>query len=285
MPLDSMFVAILLAATALGSSPADGMKKKPTVAILTLEPAVGVSAATARVLTDHLVEEVRTAKTFSLVTSSQEVESLLGFERQKQLADCSEISCMAELAGALGVEFILVGSLSKLGLSYLMNIKLLDVRTARTLSSLSKRVQGDTEEVLLDAIRPMVQQLLVDAGLNPHFPEESAPQQTPSTAPVAPEHAESHPLRPPLLGLGGAGLAASPVLLLAGGGALLGVALAQTTLQAGLFNGSGIPFIGRLFLVYGSSAVLLGTSLLSLLLAVMAGVVGAGGVVAGVVAG
>src|SRR4051812_14698011 len=60
------------------------------------------------------------------VTTKNEISSLLGFERQRQLLGCSDqsSSCLAELAGALGVDGIITGSIAKLSSGYAGNIKI-----------------------------------------------------------------------------------------------------------------------------------------------------------------
>src|SRR5262245_60639309 len=47
------------------------------------------------------------------VTTPAQISAVLGVERQKQLLGCSDSSesCSAELAGALGVEALIIGSL------------------------------------------------------------------------------------------------------------------------------------------------------------------------------
>src|SRR5688572_24149396 len=48
------------------------------------------------------------------VATKAEVSAVLGMERQRNLLGCSEQgSCMAELAGALGVDGIITGSLAR----------------------------------------------------------------------------------------------------------------------------------------------------------------------------
>ncbi|MBK7862851.1 MAG: hypothetical protein IPJ65_30435 [Archangiaceae bacterium] len=84
------------------------------------------------------------------VTGKQEIAAVLGLERQKQLMGCDEdqASCLAELAGALGVDGLLTGSLGKAGDGYLVNLKITSSDGARTLAVVSGR--ADDENGLLD---------------------------------------------------------------------------------------------------------------------------------------
>jgi TolB-like protein len=137
----------------------------PTVAVFPLEAKTGVSKDTADLLTEKLVEEVRRTEGFSQVVSSKEVEALLSFERQKQALDCSDAGCIRELAGALGVDFLLVGTLGRLGSSGLVNLRLMNTKSALVASSLSHTICNPSDEAVLRAMRPSVRRLVAEAGL------------------------------------------------------------------------------------------------------------------------
>jgi len=85
------------------------------------------------------------------VVTSREIQSLLGFERQKQLMGCSDesSSCVAELANALGVDGLILGDIAKFGSVYQVNLKAIAASNAKVLASYSERV--NSEEQLLDA--------------------------------------------------------------------------------------------------------------------------------------
>lgn len=84
------------------------------------------------------------------VTTNKEISALVGFERQRQLLSCNEgSSCLAELAGALGVDGIITGSLAKVGKNYVLNIKVVD-NEARSLAVYSERAKN--EDALLDML-------------------------------------------------------------------------------------------------------------------------------------
>jgi hypothetical protein len=127
-----------------------------------------VPPGAADLLTDTLLAEVRAAGVFDRVVSPVEIAALMRPEQQQFLLRCASDECALvdnELAGALGVTHILVGSLGKLGASYLLNLRLLDVQSSVLLSSLSERARGASEEALLDLVRPSARRLLVDAGM------------------------------------------------------------------------------------------------------------------------
>src|SRR5437660_1662129 len=71
------------------------------------------------------------------VTTKSEISALLGFERQKSLMGCGETAtnCLAELAGALGVDGLIVGSLAKTPRGFVMNLKVVSALDARQLAA------------------------------------------------------------------------------------------------------------------------------------------------------
>lgn len=87
----------------------------------------------------------------SVVTQKQ-IGALLGMERQKQLLGCSDgSSCVAELAGALGVDGVLQGEAAKLESGgFQVTLKVLWSRDGRPLTNFTGRAPD--EGGLLDAM-------------------------------------------------------------------------------------------------------------------------------------
>jgi hypothetical protein len=147
-------------------SPANpALAAPPSVAVFQLAANTGVDRGTADVLTDLLVEELRTPGVFGRVVSARELEELISFEKQRELAGCTQQSCMAELAGALGVDFIVIGGTAKIGKSAILSIKLIDVKLAVTKGSLARQMCAQSDETLLKALRPAVRELLIQSSL------------------------------------------------------------------------------------------------------------------------
>ncbi len=172
----------LVCAAAAAAPPAPARAVKPSVAVFRLEPKHGVPPGAADLLTDTLLNEVRGSGAFSRVVSPAEIAVLMAPEQQQFLVRCASDECALvdnELAGALGVSHILVGNLGKLGNSYLLNLRLLDVQSSVLLASLSERAKGDTEEALLDLVRPASLKLLKEGGLVREPPKAPAAAESP----------------------------------------------------------------------------------------------------------
>ena len=84
------------------------------------------------------------------VTTRRDIEAVLGLERQKALLGCSESSssCLAELAGGLGVDALVSGSLAKTGSSYIVTMRVVRAGDGGEVASSSERLKS--EDALID---------------------------------------------------------------------------------------------------------------------------------------
>lgn len=103
----------------------------------------GLTRAEGSALMEFFGERLAAASGAQVVTPST-TAALLGLERQKQLLGCDEgSSCLAELANAMGVDFVVAGSLVKLGQGFTVTLRLLDTRTAQARLSASERLADE----------------------------------------------------------------------------------------------------------------------------------------------
>lgn len=185
---------------------------RPRLVILELASSRDVEPAVAKALTEALSAAAGRTGLFQ-VTSQVEVANLLGLERQRQLLGCAESSssCAAELAGALGAQFLMSGSVTKLGQdAFQLSLQLQDTTRATTLGRTS-RIAAD-----LPSLRALVPLAFAEASGTP--PPPSPSKALPTT----------------LLVTGGAGV-------LAGAGLLLQAMLIENTLAAELRLGREQP--------------------------------------------
>ncbi len=119
---------------------------------------VGVDPKSGDFFVDYLAQQFRTHGI--LVTTQSQVAAIIGLERQKSLLGCGETSseCLAELAGALGVDGVITGSLARTGKgSWVINLNVIAANDGRTIGSASTRVRDD--DALLDWINEVAGQL------------------------------------------------------------------------------------------------------------------------------
>lgn len=169
-----------------------------------------VSKDIGSVMTQALLDELRKRKGLSVV-GMNEIEAMLDLEAQKQVMGCSDDEgCLAEIADALGVDSIVIGSLALVGDSHVVAVRRIDQRDAKVAGSYTQRLAAEDGVELLATIGPMVPELFPGHELRPG-----------ETAGVDPEVALrlNPPPLSPWLFYGGAGGAAT----LAAGAAVLGV--------------------------------------------------------------
>jgi hypothetical protein len=80
------------------------------------------------------------------VTTANDVANVLGIERQKQLLGCGDqTACLAELAGALGVDGIVSGSVVKTETAWLATLKVVRASDGSTWLDASERLRSEDE--------------------------------------------------------------------------------------------------------------------------------------------
>lgn len=131
-----VLVGVMLGAVTAWSAP---QAERPKLLVLDLTAAGAVDPGLARTLTDAVTAEAGRSGYFQ-VMSTQDVQTLVGVERQRQLMGCSEESgsCLAELAGAMGAQLTLSGSIGRLGDAYQLTLQTLDAERSQPVGRTTK---------------------------------------------------------------------------------------------------------------------------------------------------
>jgi hypothetical protein len=138
-------VAGALLLVALPALAASGRLK---VAVLSPTAAAGIKgpsyASLGEVVAAELGREARLE-----VTTQGDLLHMLDFERQRQLLDCPENqgSCIAELGGALGVDFVVGTQIGRVGATTVLSLSLISIQKARTVQRFTAELAGDDELV------------------------------------------------------------------------------------------------------------------------------------------
>lgn len=93
------------------------------------------------------------------VTTAADMKAVIGVEEQKQLMGCGDDACFAELAGALGADYIVTGSLARLDQTHVLTSRLLDAEAGRLENQVSGNLPAGRDE-LPDAMRAVAYSLL-----------------------------------------------------------------------------------------------------------------------------
>lgn len=116
-----------------------------TVAIIDFE-GIGISKSESRALTQRLTSEIVEIGKFTVVERS-EMKRLLD-EQKFQYSGCIDVSCAVEIGKMLGAKSMVVGTISKLGNSYNVDSRLIDVKTAENYVSANYTTTKDLDDLL-----------------------------------------------------------------------------------------------------------------------------------------
>ncbi|MEO1483182.1 MAG: hypothetical protein AAFU77_13830 [Myxococcota bacterium] len=129
----SVFAASLLLA-AMGEQ---------TLAILPLEPQ-RIEPQAARILDQIVLGAASDSWNQGNVIGMADIEAMIGFEDTKEVLDCDQVVCAAEIGGALGASHLLTGQVAALGTEFIVSLSLIDVQRSRVESR--EVVTTDNEE-------------------------------------------------------------------------------------------------------------------------------------------
>lgn len=207
---------------------------------------VNVDPEVARLCSERLATEL-SQQGLTVITAKQ-IATTIGIERQKQLLGCGEdsASCLAEFAGALGTDGIVMGDLGRVGTKLQLNLRVTRAGTAETVATWLGVV--DREEDLLEEVSRAAHGLALKLGAAP--------------SPAATSRAHPFPVAPAI---------AAGVSLVAGG-VLAGLAsdrFAQLTMPvtpitspavADRLRDEGKGFMVGSYVAFGLGAAALGVS-------------------------
>ena len=136
------------------------------VLFLELKALGGFDADQALLIENVILAELSKHKQFNVISKS-DVVNMLDVEQLKQSVNCSQESCIAEIAGALGTEYLVTGNLGNMGDGEaLLNLQWLSNKEGRVVARVSSSLTG-TGAALVPQVQRGVLQLI--AGYDPSF--------------------------------------------------------------------------------------------------------------------
>jgi len=133
------------------------------ITVLALEPtSEQIDAATLQTIGGLMAVRLSKVNVFE-VTSSRDVDKMLGLEEEKRLMDCTrDDSCLAELAGAMGAEVVVFGDAGTLGEVLVLNVTFFNARRGRALKRVSIQTPGidDLQAQLETGLQGAIEEVL-----------------------------------------------------------------------------------------------------------------------------
>ncbi len=128
----------------------------PSFAVFDLK-AHGVPESLAKNLTNVVALELKQFQGITVI-SREEIKAALQFEADKQSLGCDSVSCFAEIGNAMGVQYLMTGSVGKLKDTHILNLQVIDIRDTAIIGRASEFFTGP-EDGLLAATRFVLRDL------------------------------------------------------------------------------------------------------------------------------
>ncbi len=124
-----------------------GEPGKPLKSIAVLEfEAKGVSTLEASTLTDRFRSELVQTKVFKQIERNQ-IEQIFN-EQKLQMSGTVSDDKLVEIGELLGAELLVIGSIGKLGSTYTIDLRLVDVQSGEIIASYFKDLRGEVDGLL-----------------------------------------------------------------------------------------------------------------------------------------
>lgn len=149
---------VLAAALLTVLLPSTAAAELPGIMVLNVKHEEQAGPGLAAILTDLILQDLHDLKTFRVV-GAKDIEQMLDTEQRKQLAGCTDTSCLVEIAGAMGTKYTLDSTVGAVGKSNVLSLSVIDVTRAAVVSKKTAVVRGDKEE-LLGTVYQLIQDLL-----------------------------------------------------------------------------------------------------------------------------
>jgi hypothetical protein len=157
------------------------------IAVYDFAPSGAIKPRTAMIVSEAVLAEIRKLDAVSAV-GLKEIMEMLAFEQKKQFVGCDAVSCLVELAGALGVDELVTGTVGELGESHILTIKRMDLNTAETKKAISKTLKKGNGEEFLAVVGAVVKELFPEKqykpGTTPGVTKEFAKRLNPPPLPI-----------------------------------------------------------------------------------------------------
>ena len=132
---------------------------KTTAAVIDLEAREGVSSDVALMLSDYLRAQLINTNKFTLVTRENMGQILK--EQQFQMFGCTSNECIIQMGQLLGVHKIFTGSMGKIGTTYLISLKIIDVESGKIERAEIEKCVECKEDALLVSIENIAEKIML----------------------------------------------------------------------------------------------------------------------------
>ena len=196
-------------------------------------PMVAVMPFSGRSLDNDALETIASALGSDLLNTGKfrvmersQMDAILKEQGFQQSGACDGSECAVEVGKLLSVDHMVVGTVGKVGGTYVVTTRLVSVQTGEVLKSVTKTSKAEVDAIVTDLLPQLAQDLSV---------RESSPVAAAPVVPVAPAPVEAVVVPPPVVSSrsDSSSVAAVPATSSSGGGSHWGWWLAGGAVVAG----------------------------------------------------
>lgn len=145
----ALAASIFLASMAIAPSPTLAGQLRPRLVVLDFKTAGGINGDLVNAYSEKLLTALHSTNAFDEMGTG-DLEAIVGFQKIQDVLGCSEVECFADIAGAVGVDILLTGTLLKDPLSdtYTVLAKVIDTRRVVIGERIEHRVAGGVPALL-----------------------------------------------------------------------------------------------------------------------------------------
>ncbi|MFC1547218.1 PEGA domain-containing protein [Candidatus Neomarinimicrobiota bacterium] len=147
----------------------------------------GISTQEASVLTNRLSTYLVQAGVYRIIERGQMKQILE--EQDFQMTGCTSDECAVEIGQLLGAQLILAGSFGKIGSTYTIDMRIIDVTTGGIIQTASHDVRGEIDDVLTSGLSEAARKLTGGAAVEAAPAPISVPTPSPAMVNVTSEPA------------------------------------------------------------------------------------------------
>ena len=114
---------------------------------MSFKGSAGVTQDESDLLTDRLRVELFNTGIVDVMERDQ-MQAILKEQGFQKSGACTDEGCMVEMGEILGVQKLITGSIGRIGSMYLVNARIIDIKTAKITRSVSDDVKGKLEDVV-----------------------------------------------------------------------------------------------------------------------------------------
>ncbi|MGE5671173.1 MAG: CsgG/HfaB family protein [Fibrobacterota bacterium] len=149
---------IVFSADGFHSGALSDINRRENYAVVNLKVGEGVTNGDAELISDRLRAEIFNIGNVNVMERNQMQDILKEQGFQQSGATCTDEACLVQLGQMLGVQFLVAGSLGRLGTLYMVNVRAIDVQTGKIVRVVSVDVKGNIED-LVDHLPRIAMQL------------------------------------------------------------------------------------------------------------------------------